>query len=79
MQRIDYIDAQAQLAKTMRRVCESEQPIAIDGAGKDSVVMMPMEVFQQLSIELGIGLTSAENSCGSFKLVCNKVSTKQTG
>lgn len=52
MQRIDYIDAQAQLAKTMRRVCESEQPIAIDGAGKDSVVMMPMEVFKQLSSSL---------------------------
>jgi PHD/YefM family antitoxin component YafN of YafNO toxin-antitoxin module len=51
MQRIDYIDAQAQLAKTMRRVCESEQPIAIDGAGKDSVVMIPLELFKQLKSE----------------------------
>ncbi|MFT5571482.1 MAG: PHD/YefM family antitoxin component YafN of YafNO toxin-antitoxin module [Cryomorphaceae bacterium] len=51
MQYIDYIDAQAQLAKTMRRVCESEQPIAIDGAGKDSVVMIPLELFKQLKSE----------------------------
>ena len=51
MQRIDYIDAQAQLAKTMRRVCESEQPIKIDGAGKDSVVMIPLELFKQLKSE----------------------------
>lgn len=48
MQHIDYIEAQAQLAKTMRQVCESEQPIAIDGAGKDRVVMLPLEVFQRL-------------------------------
>ena len=50
MQHIDYIEAQAQLAKTMRRVCESEQPLAIDGAGKDRVVMLPFEVFQQLQV-----------------------------
>lgn len=50
MQRIDYIEAQAQLAKTMRRVCESEQPIAIEGAGKDSVVMLPLKVFQRLNL-----------------------------
>lgn len=52
MQRIDYIEAQAQLAKTMRRVCESEQPIAIEGAGKDSVVMLPLKVFQQLNLSV---------------------------
>lgn len=53
MQHIDYIEAQAQLAKTMRQVCESEQPIAIDGAGKDRVVMLPMAVFQKLCSGLG--------------------------
>ena len=49
MQKIDYLDAQSKLAKTMRQVCEQDMPITINGAGKDQVVMMPLETFLQLS------------------------------
>ena len=48
MQKIDYLDAQSQLAKTMRQVCEDNTPVTINGAGKDQVVMMPLETFQKL-------------------------------
>ncbi len=30
---------------------ETSQPIKIDGAGKDSVVMIPLELFKQLKSE----------------------------
>lgn len=48
MKKIDYIEAQTRLAKTMRQVCEEDIPITINGAGKDQVVMMPLETFQKL-------------------------------
>lgn len=48
MQKIDYLDAQSQLAKTMRQVCREDTPVTINGAGKDQVVMMPLETFQKL-------------------------------
>ena len=48
MQKIDYIEAQSKLAKTMRRVCEDDTPVTINGAGKDQVVMMPLETFLKL-------------------------------
>lgn len=48
MKKIDYLDAQSQLAKTMRHVCEKDTPVTINGAGKDEVVMMPLETFQKL-------------------------------
>jgi len=48
MQKIDYLEAQSTLAKTMRRVCEDDTPVTIDGAGKDQVVMMPLETFLKL-------------------------------
>ncbi len=48
MQKIDYLEAQAKLAKTMRRVCENDAPVTINGAGKDQVVMMPLETFLKL-------------------------------
>jgi PHD/YefM family antitoxin component YafN of YafNO toxin-antitoxin module len=49
MQKIDYIDAQSKLAKTMRQVCEEGTPVTINGAGKDQVVMMPLETFLKLN------------------------------
>ncbi len=49
MQKIDYLDVQSQLAKTMRHVCEQDTPVTINGAGKDQVVMMPLETFHKLS------------------------------
>lgn len=48
MQKIDYLEAQSQLAKTMRKVCEQDTPVTINGAGKDQVVMMPLETFNKL-------------------------------
>lgn len=52
MQKIDYLEAQSKLAKTMRHVCEKDTPVTINGAGKDQVVMMPLATFQQLSESL---------------------------
>lgn len=49
MERIDYLTAQTSLAKTMRRVCETEQAIAIDGAGKDQVVMLSLQQYEALA------------------------------
>lgn len=53
LESIDYLTAQAQLAKTMRRVCENDVPITIDGIGKDRVVLMPLEQFQKLAKKVG--------------------------
>lgn len=52
MQKIDYLEAQSQLAKTMRKVCEQDAPVTINGAGKDQVVMMPLETFNRLRTSL---------------------------
>lgn len=52
MQKIDYLEAQSQLAKTMRKVCEQDAPVTINGAGKDQVVMMPLETFNKLNTAL---------------------------
>jgi prevent-host-death family protein len=49
MQKIDYLEAQSKLAKTMRQVCEGGTPVTINGAGKDQVVMMPLEAFLKLN------------------------------
>ena len=48
MQKIDYLEAQSKLAKTMRKVCTDDQPVTINGAGKDQVVMMPLDTFLKL-------------------------------
>jgi PHD/YefM family antitoxin component YafN of YafNO toxin-antitoxin module len=49
MQKIDYLEVQSKLAKTMRQVCQDDTPITINGAGKDQVVMMPLETFLKLN------------------------------
>jgi PHD/YefM family antitoxin component YafN of YafNO toxin-antitoxin module len=33
----------------MRQVCQEDTPITINGAGKDQVVMMPLETFLRLN------------------------------
>lgn len=53
MQKIDYLEAQSQLAKTMRKVCEQDTPVTINGAGKDQVVMMPLDTFNKLKTSVG--------------------------
>ncbi len=52
MQKIDYLEAQSKLAKTMRQVCREDTPVTINGAGKDQVVMMPLKTFDKLSQSL---------------------------
>jgi PHD/YefM family antitoxin component YafN of YafNO toxin-antitoxin module len=49
MRKIDYLEAQSKLAKTMRQVCQEDTPVTINGAGKDQVVMMPLETFLKLN------------------------------
>jgi PHD/YefM family antitoxin component YafN of YafNO toxin-antitoxin module len=49
MQKIEYLEVQSKLAKTMRQVCQEDTPITINGAGKDQVVMMPLETFLRLN------------------------------
>ncbi|MBL4671594.1 MAG: type II toxin-antitoxin system Phd/YefM family antitoxin [Arenicella sp.] len=49
MQKIDYLEVQSKLAKTMRQVCQEDTPVTINGAGKDQVVMMPLETFLKLN------------------------------
>ncbi len=46
------LSTQAALAKTMRQVCETDAPLAIDGAGKDQVVMVPLKSFKELGAKL---------------------------
>ena len=49
MKKIDYLEAQSKLAKTMRQVCSEDMPVTINGAGKDQVVMMPLKTFLRLN------------------------------
>ena len=49
MKKIDYLEAQSKLAKTMRQVCNEDMPVTINGAGKDQVVMMPLKTFLRLN------------------------------
>lgn len=48
MQKVDFLTAQAQLARTMRQVCEDHAPVTINGMGKDEVVMMSLQDFEKL-------------------------------
>jgi len=61
MQKIDYIEAQSKLAKTMRQVCENDIPVTINGAGKDQVVMMPLETFHKLNKPSAVSFL--DNNC----------------
>lgn len=48
MERVDYLTAQKYLPRTMRRVCETDQAVTIDGAGKDQVVMLSKKQYDAL-------------------------------
>jgi len=43
------LSTQATLAKAMRRVCEANSPVTLDGAGKDRVVMMSLDAYKKLN------------------------------
>jgi len=62
MQKIDYLEAQSKLAKTMRQVCQEDTPVTINGAGKDQVVMMPLKTFDKLSQSLNEQHKHSKNS-----------------
>lgn len=49
---LNGLGTQAALARAMRQVCETDAPLAIDGAGKDQVVMVPLKRFQELGAQL---------------------------
>lgn len=59
MQKIDYLEAQSRLAKTMRQVCKENTPVTINGAGIDQVVMMPLETFRRLNRPLAEAFDSS--------------------
>jgi len=73
MRKIDYVEVQSRLAKTMRQVCEEDIPVTINGAGKDQVVMMPLATFQKLNKSLTIksltikSLTTTHTDSSLFK------------
>ncbi|RBP52744.1 hypothetical protein DFR28_101126 [Arenicella xantha] len=72
MERIDYLTAQEYLARTMRRVCETEQAITIDGAGKDQVVMLPVaqyELIRQCLVNSSLSDADSNVAKDSAKLV----------
>ncbi len=48
MKTIDYLTAQAQLAKVMRTACNSHKAVAINGLGKDEVVVVSKAEYQKL-------------------------------
>jgi len=48
MQSISYTAARSNLAKTMQKVCDDHNPIAITRKGEGAVVMISMEDYQAL-------------------------------
>ncbi|MEZ5534530.1 MAG: type II toxin-antitoxin system prevent-host-death family antitoxin [Thiolinea sp.] len=61
MQSISYTAARSNLAKTMEKVCEDHNPIAITRKGEGAVVMLSMEDYQALE-ETAYLLRSPENA-----------------
>ncbi len=48
METITYSDARERLAATMKKVCESHEPIIITRQKEESVVMLSLEDFKSL-------------------------------
>ncbi len=61
MQSISYTAARSNLAKTMEKVCDDHNPIAITRKGEGSVVMISMEDYQALE-ETAYLLRSPKNT-----------------
>lgn len=58
MQTLDFLKAQAQLAKAMRDVCENNKPVTINGMGKNEVVMMSLDLYKKLEENANLDDTS---------------------
>ena len=61
MRSISYTSARSNLAKTMEKVCDDHNPIAITRKGEGSVVMISMEDYQALE-ETAYLLRSPKNT-----------------
>jgi antitoxin YefM len=61
MRSISYTAARSNLAKTMEKVCDDHNPIAITRKGEGSVVMISMEDYQALE-ETAYLLRSPKNT-----------------
>ena len=48
MQAISYTSARANLAKTMKKVCEDHNPIIITRKNNEAVVMISLEDYESL-------------------------------
>jgi len=48
MDAISYTTARANLAQTMKRVCEDHEPLSITRNGDPSIVMLSLDDFQAL-------------------------------
>lgn len=48
MKKMDFMEANKQLAKIMRHVCEGENKIKVDGLGQDEVVILSLKEYQRL-------------------------------
>ncbi len=49
MQAISYTSARANLAKTMKKVCEDHNPIIITRKNNEAVVMLSLEDYESLN------------------------------
>ena len=61
MNTITYTAARANLAKTMKQVCENHEPVIISRQQEDPVVMLSLEDFNSLE-ETAYLLRSPENA-----------------
>lgn len=61
MNTITYTSARANLAKTMKQVCENHEPIIISRQQEESVVMLSLEDFNSLE-ETAYLLRSPKNA-----------------
>ena len=52
MKSMDFLEAEKQLAKIMRNVCEGDYSIKVDGLGQDEVVILSLKEYQKLVKDL---------------------------
>lgn len=68
MQAISYTSARANLAKTMKKVCEDHNPIIITRKNNEAVVMLSLEDYESLD-ETAYLLQSPKNAKYLFESI----------
>ena len=68
MQSISYTSARANLAKTMKKVCEDHNPIIITRKNNEAVVMLSLEDYESLD-ETAYLLQSPKNAKYLFESI----------